>query len=222
MTSRAKTRLSRQLTWWLLVLVPLLVLESCKGRNPSGELFPPSGAPEWESRFAVAYGDTYTREPISLEGRAPNDVLDQRLFAARLGHADLVALVRVEQVWGRGRFQGRPEQFLDVTIGDMLIGELPGSASEEQLIMVRSDDDLPGSLQGEVMILFLRWAPGDDPPYHHHLMPADDEMVGRIRGMVKHAKKEGVMTLRGKERKGAKRRQARKERREARKAARSE
>jgi len=204
------------------LLVPLVTLGGCKGRNPTGELVPPAGAPAWESRFAVAYGDTYTREPINLEGRAPNDVLDQRLFAARLGHADLVALVTVEQVWGRGRFQGRPEQFLDVKIGEMLIGDLPGSASEEQLVMVRSEDDLPGSLQGEVMILFLRWAPGEEPPYHHHLMPADDEMVGRIRGMVTHAKKEGVMTMKGKERRGAKRRQARKERREARKAERRE
>jgi hypothetical protein len=192
-------------------VVALLVCGACRGRSQTGELSAPPGAPEFESRFGVAFDDAYTREPIELSGRAPNDVLDQRLFAARLGHAHVVALVTVLQVWARGRYQGRQDQRLDVEIGEILMGALPKGTHEEQLIEVAGEDALPGTLQGKPMILFVRWAPGEVPGYHHHLMPADDELVAYIQAMVKHAQTEGVLNDRGVERKW-KRRSPRKSR----------
>jgi hypothetical protein len=202
----------------MVLLVVALVALSCKRKNPTGELLPPREAPRWESRFGSAYDDAYTREHITLEGRAPHDVLDQRLFAARLGHASLVALVEVEQVWGRGRYQSQPDQYLGVKLGEVLLGELPGDAAGQQQLLVRAEDDLPGTLHGQEMILFLRWAPGEDPPYHHHLMPADEDTVEYIRAMVNHAKEEGVLTFKGKERRGKQRRRIRRERRATEKA----
>jgi hypothetical protein len=193
---------SLQLQLAVFVLVAGVgALAGCRDRNPTGVLHPPSGAPEFEGKYAVAFDDDYTREPVNLSGRAPNDVLDQQLFAARLGHAHIVARVTVEQVWGRGRYQGRQEQFLDVVIDEVLMGELPKKTKEEQLLRIRGQDPLPGSLQGQSMLLFVRWAPGSVPAFHHHLMPADEELVAFVEAMVQHARDEGVLDGRGRGRK---------------------
>ncbi len=191
-----------------LLLAMVLGIGACKAAQ-TGELTPPAHAPKWEPRFAVAFDDAYTRESIALSGRAPNDVLDQRRFSFRLGEAALVAVVHVEQVWGKGRYQGRQDQFLDVSLGEALLGEVPRKAAPDQLLLVRSDDELPGSLQGRNMVLFLRWAPGENPAYHHHLMPADKETLAWIRAMVDHARAEGVLDAKG----GETRRSRRKKRR---------
>jgi len=187
----------------------------CKNRDKGGglsELTPPKDARPWESGLAVAYDDAYTPTAINLQGRAPNDVLDQQLFQARLGHADLVMLVRVEQVWGRGRYQGRQDQFLEVEIGDTLLGTLPKDAPERLMLEVDNGDELPGALKGEIMLLFLRWRLEREPPFHHHLMPADEELVALIKAMVKHAQEEGVLNAKGDEvtdKRGRKRRKNR-------------
>lgn len=189
----------------MLGLLGLVGLESgCKNRRRDkagyiGELVPPKDAADWEARFAVAYDDSYTPTAINLQGRAPNDVLDQQLFASRLGHAALVLLVDVEQVWGKGRFQGRQSQFVEVTIAETLMGTLPKDTPEQIMIEVSSIDELPGSLKDEPMLLFLRWDLESDPPYHHHLMPADEELVALINAMVSHAKEEGVLDKQGEE-----------------------
>ena len=187
-----------------LVLAAFGLLLACGDRNPTGVLKAPSSAPAWETKYTSAFNDDYTREPINLSGRAPNDVLDQRLFAERLGHAHLVARVTVEQVWGRGRFEGRKDQFLDVVIDEVLLGELPKHTKNEQLLRISGQDPLPGTLQGQSMLLFVRWAPEAIPAYHHHLMPADQEILAYIEAMVQHARKEGALDGRGrgKRRKG--------------------
>ena len=197
------------------VLLLSLDLAGCRNRNPTGELFPPKNAPEWEGRFNVAFDDDYTRESIQLAGRAPNDVLDQRLFAARLGHADFVALVTVDQVWGKGRYQGRQNQYLDVTLQDTLIGEIPKGTHENQLLLITGEDELPGELQGREMILFVRWAPGSAPPYHHHLMPAGKNVLEYIDAMVKHAQREGVLDEKGAVRKRARGKKTKRRKRKA-------
>ncbi|MCA9700800.1 MAG: hypothetical protein KC431_24950, partial [Myxococcales bacterium] len=123
-----------------------------KGTDSLAELVPPKGAPAWESRYAVAFDDSYTPTSINLEGRAPNDVLDQQLFQARLGHAAVVVLVRIEQVWGKGRYQGRQDQFVELQVGEVLMGSLPKEAPERLMIEVQSIDELPGELRDEIMI----------------------------------------------------------------------
>lgn len=172
----------------LAALVP-----GCKPKTRTGGLRPPEGAPAWESRYGVAFDDAYTRESINLVGRAPHDVRDQQLFAARLGHADIVATAIVQQVWGQGRYSGDQDQYLEVRIGDVLMGELPKHTNDEQVLEVAAHDELAAALRGQEMILFVRWAPGEDPPYHHHLMPADPALVGYIRSLVHHAQAEGVL-----------------------------
>jgi len=170
----------------------------CKNRGSrTGDLAAPDSAPAWENRFAVAFDDAYTRESINLVGRAPHDVLDQRLFAARLGHSALVARVSVDQVWGRGRHEGSQDQYLDVTIDHVFIGELPKNTNEQQLLPVASNGELSAELQGASMILFVRWAPGDKPAFHHHLMPSDPELEGYIEALVDHARSEGVLNASG-------------------------
>lgn len=156
-------------------------------------LQPPKDAREWTSNYSVAFDNSFTPTEVNLTGRAPNDVQDQRLFSARLGHADLVMLVQVRQVWGRGRYQGRQNQYLDVTLGEVLLGQLDKEVSEEQLVEVLSEDELPGTLKDQVMILFLRWDVDGDPPWHHHLMPSQPETIALIRAMVAHAEDEGVL-----------------------------
>ena len=202
-------RLRTPLVTALLALpLALAVAGGCKARNSKGslaELTPPKHAPAWESRFAVAFDNSYTPTAVHLQGRAPNDVLDQQLFQARLGHAAIVVLVRVGQVWGKGRYQGRQDQFLELEFGEVLLGSLPKAAPERLMVQVKSADDLPGSLNGEVMLLFLRWDTETDPPFHHHLMPADGELIALIQAMVKHAQVEGVIDNKGDEKKPGKR-----------------
>jgi hypothetical protein len=197
---------SRRRLRWLasLALIGLVaVAPGCKHRRDKGgfiaELTPPKNAPDWEPRFAVAYDDSYTPTSINLQGRAPNDVLDQQLFQSRLGHAALVLLVSIEQVWGKGRYQGRQSQFVEITVDEVLLGTLPKDAPEQVMLEVSSIDELPGALKGETMLLFLRWDLESDPPYHHHLMPADEEVVALINAMVEHAKAEGVLDKQGEE-----------------------
>jgi len=185
-----------------------LVLVACKTHRATGELAPPSGAPAWDPRLAVAFDDDVTKQKVRLSGRAPNDVLDQRLFAARLGHAAIVAVVRVEQVWGRGRYEGKQQQYVEVELQDILLGQLPAGTDRRQRLWVESDDDLPGTLKHEQMLLFVRWAASADPPLHHHLMPADRENIAVIRAMVDHARASGV--LRGQRVQGCKRKRAQK------------
>lgn len=182
---------------------------ACKNRNRGAELHAPSDAPAWEGRFGVAFDNGYTREPINLDGRAPHDVLDQRLFAARMGHAAIVAVVQVDQVWGKGRYQGRQDQFLGVEIQRLLIGELPRGVTDEQMLRIAGDEELPGTLQGVEMLLFVRWAPGEQPEYRHHLMPAEPELLRYVEALVEHAQHEGVLDDAGRIRKRPVRKKAR-------------
>jgi hypothetical protein len=193
------------------VAVAVTVSAACAGRrNPTGDLMAPKDARPWESKFGRAFDDGYTKEVVKLSGRAPNDVLDQRLFAARLGHADVVALAEVTQVWGRGRYQGKQDQFLEVELGEVLLGDLPKGTEPIQTLGVASEDELPGALRGQTMVLFVRWAPDDAPSYHHHLMPAQDEAVAHIRALVQHAQDAGMIDARGKARKRPRRNRRRK------------
>jgi hypothetical protein len=178
----------------------------CKSKSSHGQLFPPDDAPAWEARYGGAFDDDYTAADLQLQGRAAHDVLDQQLFAARLGYAALIVLVRVEQVWGKGRYQGKKTQFLDVELGEVLYGELPKGTESSQLLEITGEDDVPGDLQGKDLVLFVRWAPGAEPPYHHHLMPAIDDIVAYIRSLVKHARDEGQLGKRAgkRKRRGAK------------------
>ncbi len=213
-------RAVRQRTTIVAALLALALVGGCKNRkNQAGtlaDLAPPKDAPAWESRYAVAFDDSYTPTSINLQGRAPNDVLDQQLFQARLGHAAIVVLVRVEQVWGRGRYQGRQTQYLELEVGEILLGSMPKDTPERLMLEVTSIDELPGALKGEVMLLFLRWDAESEPPFHHHLMPADEELVALIKAMVKHAQAEGVLDARGDEKKSGKRRRRRKGRKRGR------
>lgn len=194
----------------LALSLALLVVSTagCKNRHRTGELYPPDDAPAWETRFAETFDDDYTAQPLELEGRAPHDVRDQTLFAARLGYAAIVALVRVDQVWGKGRYQGRKHQYVDVELGEVLLGELPKGTHERQLLQVTGEDELSGELQGAEMVLFVRWAPGERPPFHHHLMPATSEIVAFIRALVRHAKAEGELGGSGRKRKKRARQEA--------------
>ncbi len=188
----------------LAALLGLGAAGGCKSKSNRGELSPPDDAAAWEERYAVAFDDDYTAAGLELRGRAPHDVLDQRLFGARLGHADLVLLVTVDQVWGRGRYQGRKAQYLDVELGEVLYGSLPKGTRAQQLLTIDGEDELPGALQGQNLVLFLRWAPGAKPPYHHHLMPANEAIVAYIRSLVRHARQEGALdgSRKGKRKRG--------------------
>lgn len=200
------TLLRSHLTTVLLV-VGLAAGIGCNGgrsRTP-GQLSAPATAPAFEERYAVAYDNGYTDAVLNLRGRAPNDVYDQSLFHARLGYADLVAVVRVDQVWGKGLYEGRQDQYMEVTVGDVLLGELPRKTESTQVVPVRTDEALPGTLQGDLMLMFVRWDPKSSPSYRHHLMPADTETISLIQSMVSHAKDSGVISASGKER-GARRR----------------
>jgi hypothetical protein len=210
--TRMRTSLA---TLILALMLPTLGLGvGCKNRKQAdgtlAELVAPKDARPWESRFAVAFDNSYTPTALNLQGRAPNDVLDQQLFQARLGHADVIVLVRVAQVWGKGRYQGRHDQFVELEVGEALLGNLPKDTPDHLMIQVSASDELPGSLQGRVMLLYVRWDPGSEPPYRHHLMPADEDVVALIKAMVKHAQAEGVLDAKGAEKKSGKRRRGRK------------
>lgn len=184
----------------------LLGLAACKSKQERGQLYPPDDAPAWEDRYRVAFDDDYTAADLELRGRAPHDVTDQRLFNARLGYAAIIVLVHVEQVWGKGRYQGKKDQFLDVELGEVLNGELPKGTESSQLLKITGEDDVPADLQGKDLILFVRWAPGTEPPYHHHLMPANEGIVDFIRVLVKHARAEGMLDGSGARKRKRKRR----------------
>ena len=143
------------------------------------------------------FDDDYTREPINLRGRAPHDVRDQRLLAGRMGMANLILQVKVAQVWGKGRYQGRQDQFLEVEIEQKLLGELTKGTAERQLVMVKAEDELPGSLQGQSLLMFLHWDSEEKPPYHHHLMPVEAESMAYIAALIEHAKTEGILDQEG-------------------------
>ena len=199
--AHARTRRWRLRTL-LIAALALSAVGGCKNRKKGGtlsELTPPKDAEPWESRYAIAFDDSYTPTAVNMQGRAPNDVLDQNLFQSRLGHANIVMLVRVEQVWGKGRYQGRQDQFLEIEQREELLGSLPKDAPERLMIEVETADELPGALKDEIMLLFLRWDPKSEPPFHHHLMPADEELVALINAMVKHAQEEGVLNAKGDE-----------------------
>lgn len=173
------------------MLVAGIALGGCKKKDLR-ELTAPVGEQAWEPRFGVAFGDAYTGTPLEMGGRAPNDVVDQRLFIARFGHADLVMEVSVDQVWGRGRYEGRPDQFLDVELGEVLLGALPPRTDPHQLLHMSDADALPAELEGQTLLLFLKWAPGQTPGYHHHLMPRDPELLALIAAMLEHADESGI------------------------------
>jgi hypothetical protein len=192
----------------LAALLAGLSLGGCKDRNATGELASPKDAAEFENQYRKAFDDDYTRQAVELRGRAPHDVLDQQLFAERLGYSDVLAKVRVQQVFGKGRYQGRKEQFIAIAIEEELIGAFPEGTDEEQLLLIKGDDPLPGDLNDATLLLFLKWAPGETPSYHHHLMPADDDLLAKIAAMVKLAQEEGVLDSNGEVTSGRKRRKA--------------
>jgi hypothetical protein len=200
----------------LVIALLAFALIGCRNRHKGGgtlaDLRPPRDAPAWESRHAVAFDDSYTPTSINLQGRAPNDVRDQQLFQARLGYAQIVVLVRVEQVWGKGRYQGRQNQYLELEVGEVLLGTLPKDAPEMLMLEVESIDELPGALKDEIMLLFLHWDVESEPPFHHHLMPANQELVALIKAMVKHAQVEGVLDAKGDQKESGKRKRGRKDR----------
>lgn len=178
---------------WALALTLALVAVSpgCARRSARGDLAPPPEAAAWDGVHDITFDDHYTETPLELSGRAPGDVVDQRRLAQRLGYADLVALVTVEQVWSRGLYSGEPRQRLDIKLGKVLLGVLPRGTRSEQVLELRGGEALPADLTGRVMLLFVRWAPGEGPGYHHHLMPADENVVGWIEAMTRHARKLG-------------------------------
>lgn len=195
-----------------LAALVLMLASACSRTTSRGELAPPAGAAAWDQRLGVVFDDGVTGVPVQLVGRAPIDVMDQRRFSQRLGYADLVVLMKVDQVWSRGLYGGVPGQRLDVTLGKVLLGELPKQTRLAQVVQLRSaaGDPLPSALTGQVMLLFVRWAPGETPAYHHHVMPADSEAITVIEAMVRHARAEGKLPG-----EGAKARASRRERRRA-------
>ncbi len=185
----------RRLAALALVLTALVVASpGCARKHMRGDLAPPAGAAAWDSRHDVTFDDHYTQTPLELSGRAPGDVIDQRRLAQRLGFADLVALVTVDQVWSRGLHDGVASQRLDVTIDRVLLGAaLPRGTRKDQVLELRGGEALPAGLTGQVMVMFVRWAPGEGPGYHHHLMPADDNVLAWISAMVRHARALGKL-----------------------------
>lgn len=175
-----------------MLLSLALMVPACR-HAPTGELRPPDGARAWDSRLDALFDDRFTPTPVALTGRAPGDVLDQRRFSQRLGYADLIVLVKVEQVWSRTLFGGQPQQRVEVTLGRVLRGRLPRKTDPGQVLVLRGAEELPTAAVGRVMLLFVAWAPGEVPAYHHHFMPADDDAVALIEAMVRHARSAGQL-----------------------------
>lgn len=175
---------------------------ACKDRSETGELASPEDAAPFESQYRNAFDDDYTPQGVNLMGRAPNDVLDQQLFAERLGFADVLLEVEVRQVFGKGRYQGRKDQYVAVAIEEVIMGALPDGVEDEQLLVIKGEDALPGALSDARLLLFVKWAPGEVPSYHHHLMPADEGTLEMIGAMVKHAQEEGFLDANGEVTKG--------------------
>ncbi|HEY8377101.1 MAG TPA: hypothetical protein VIK91_11455 [Nannocystis sp.] len=175
------------------MLLGLALAAPACGSRARGELRPPDGAPAWDARLAALFDDRFTPTPVTLTGRAPGDVLDQLRFSQRLGHADLIVLAKVEQVWSRTLFGGEPQQRVEVTLGRVLLGRLPRKAPTSQVLVLRGAEELPTAAVGREMLLFIAWAPGEVPAYHHHFMPATDDAVALIEAMVRHARSAGQL-----------------------------
>lgn len=188
-------RTGRRWRWALALTLGLGLAAStgCARRSARGDLAPPPDAGAWDAVHDITFDDHYTETPLQLSGRAPGDVVDQRRLAQRLGYADLVLLVIVEQVWSRGLYGSEPRQRLDVKLGKLLLGLLPKGTRDQQVLELRGGEPLPATLTGRVMLLFVRWAPGEGPGYHHHLMPADENVVEWIEAMTRHARKLGKL-----------------------------
>ena len=184
-----------------VLLALVATTAACRGKS-NGELKPPSGTPAWDSRLEQLFDDRFTPTPIELTGRAPGDVLDQRRFSQRLGYADLVVLVTVEQVWSRTLLGGRPQQRVEISLGEALRGKLPRGAAREQVLHLRDAEELPTDAVGRVMLLFIEWAPGDSPAFHHHLMQASEPVIALIEAMVRHARAAGKLEDGTKKRRG--------------------
>lgn len=178
-----------------------LSLVGASGCKPKAlPLAPPTGTPGMEASHANYFDDGITVTPVVLVGRAPSDVVDQRLFGQRLGYADLIVIVTVEDLWERRRGRKKAQRFLEVRFEEALLSELPKRTAETQRLEVHSVDPLPSELRGQRFILFVRWAPAERPPFHHHLMIADEATVEVIRAMVSHATESGYLDKRAKKR----------------------
>jgi hypothetical protein len=177
----------------VLSLASWSALAGCRHSSNSGELGAPASASAWDTRLEQLFDDRFTPSAVELTGRAPGDVLDQRRFSQRLGYANVILLVRVDQVWSRTLFGGQPQQRVEVTLGRTLRGSLPRKTTPSQVLVLRGAEELPADAVGRVMLMFVAWAPGEIPAYHHHLMPADENVVELIEAMVRHARKEGKL-----------------------------
>jgi hypothetical protein len=177
----------------LVAMASVVAAPGCARRAARGDLTPPPDAAAWDPLHDIIFDDHYTQTPLELSGRAPGDVIDQRRLAQRLGFADIVALVTVDQVWSRGLHDSVPRQRVDVTIDRVLLGALPKGTRKDQVLELRGGEDLPAALTGRVMLLFVRWAPGEGSGYHHHLMPADDNVLAWVTAMVRHARALGKL-----------------------------
>ena len=175
----------------MLTVTLLLSTSGCKGR--AGTLQPPRGAEAWSAEYSRFFDDGLTELPVALTGRAPNDVRDQRRFGMRLGYSDLVVLATVQQSWSQGLSDRRQKHFVEVDLQRVLLERERVQLPEEQTLRIERNRPLPPSIRGAQMILFIRWAPGEQPPFHHHLVLASDEMVETIDAMVEHAKREGQL-----------------------------
>ena len=128
-----------------------------------------------------------------------------------MGSADLVILVNVHEVWSEGLRRGQARNYLKVGLERVLMGELPKRTADDQILELNGVEELPGGIQGKSMVLFVRWAPGEQPAFHHHLMIATDEMVSTIESMVRHARAEGHIGTKAEKRR-ARREKRRRER----------
>ena len=80
-----------------------------------------------------------------------------------------------------------------MTLGRVLRGKLPKKVAPQQTLVFREAEELPLDAVGRVMLLFVRWAPGEAPAYHHHLMVAADDALALIEAMVLHARAAGKL-----------------------------
>jgi hypothetical protein len=189
-------RAARRPGSWASIALGLSVswfaLAGCRHAS-GGELGAPAGASAWDTRLDQLFDDRFTPTAVELTGRAPGDVLDQRRFSQRLGYANVIVLVTVDQVWSRTLFGGQPQQRVEVSLGRTLRGSLPRKTTPSQVLVLRQAEELPADAVGRVMLMFVAWAPGEIPAYHHHLMPADEKVIELIEAMVRHARKAGKL-----------------------------
>lgn len=184
---------------WLAALSLGLGLSACKPKERP--LAPPAGAPPMDPAHVAYFDRGITTTPVVLVGRSPSDVVDQRLFGQRLGYADLVVVATVEESWERRR-GAEVRHFVQVRLGEPLLNELPKRTADTLRLEVASEDPL-GDLRGETFVLFVRWSPGERPPFRHHLMIADPPTIELIQGMVAHAIEAGQLDRRAGKRKRA-------------------